>query len=132
MGSAVEVLQVEASGARRSGHGEWRLGCQCEYHSPHHSPHPFVSQPGKGGMSIRQPGVTIAHFKLAPRAPSVRERRQYDTHHTYATMRLLAGMNPAFIANPLGHGVEMLLSTYAEWISSSSDWKELEKLPARL
>lgn len=46
-------------------------------------------------------------------------------------MCLMAGMNPAFIANQLGHSVEMLLSTYAKWISSS-DWKELEKLPSRI
>lgn len=91
---------------------------------------PFVFQPGKGGMWIRAPSDTIAPFKLALTALSIRERRQYDTRHTYATMCLMAGMNPAFIANQLGHSVEMLLSTYAKWISSSSDWRELEKLPA--
>ncbi|WP_461531768.1 site-specific integrase [Pseudomonas sp. 210_17 TE3656] len=91
---------------------------------------PFVLQPGKGGMWIRAPSGTIAPFKLALTALSIRERRQYDTRHTYATMCLMAGMNLAFIANQLGHSVEMLLSTYAKWISSSSDWRELEKLPA--
>jgi len=91
---------------------------------------PFVFQPGKGGMWIREPSVTINHFKLALTALGIRERRQYDPRHTYATMCLMAGMNPAFIANQLGHRVEMLLSTYAKWISSSSDWRELEKLPA--
>ncbi len=44
----------------------------------------------------------------------------------------MVGMNPAFIADPLGHSVEMLPSTYAKWISSSSDWRELEKLPPRV
>ncbi|MBA1202662.1 integrase [Pseudomonas capeferrum] len=92
----------------------------------------YVVQPGKGGMWIREPSVTIKHFKLALKALGIRERRQYDTRHTYATMCLMAGMNPAFIANQLGHSVEMLLSTYAKWISSSSDWRELEKLPARV
>ncbi|WP_096335670.1 integrase [Pseudomonas alkylphenolica] len=89
-------------------------------------------QPGKGGMWIRAPSGTIAPFKLALTALSIRERRQYDTRHTYATLCLMAGMNPAFIANQLGHSVEMLLSTYAQWISSSSDWRELEKLPTRV
>jgi integrase len=37
-------------------------------------------------------------------------------------------MNPAFIAAQLGHSVQVLLSTYAKWISSPSDWAELEKL----
>lgn len=62
----------------------------------------------------------------------IRPRRQYDTRHTYATLCLTARMNPAFIANQLGHSVEMLLSTYAKWISSASDWRELHKLPARI
>lgn len=47
-------------------------------------------------------------------------------------MCLMAGMNPAFIASQLGHSVQMLLSTYAKWLSSASDWNELEKLPARI
>ena len=33
-----------------------------------------------------------------------------------------------FVAVQLGHSVQMLLSTYAKWISSSSDFAELEKL----
>ena len=43
-------------------------------------------------------------------------------------MCLMAGMNPAFIATQLGHSVQMLLSTYARWINSSTDWAELGKL----
>lgn len=43
---------------------------------------------------------------------------------THATMCLMSGMNPAFIASQLGHSVQMLLSTYAHWI----DWHELDKL----
>ncbi|KPA95406.1 tyrosine-type recombinase/integrase [Pseudomonas asplenii] len=93
---------------------------------------PFVFPPSKGGLWINEPSVTIRHFKSALKALNIRERRQYDTRHTYATMCLMAGMNPAFIANQLGHSVEMLLSTYAKWISSSSDWRELEKLPPRV
>lgn len=58
----------------------------------------------------------------------IRQRRMYDTRHTYATMCLMSGMNPAFIAAQLGHSVQVLLSTYAKWINSPSDWAELEKL----
>jgi integrase len=97
-----------------------------------HPVSPFVFQPSKGGLWINEPSVTIRHFKSALKALNIRERRQYDTRHTYATMCLMSGMNPAFIANQLGHSVEMLLSTYAKWISSSSDWRELEKLPPRV
>lgn len=37
-------------------------------------------------------------------------------------------MNPAFIANQLGHSVQMLLSTYAKWMNSDADKAELDKL----
>lgn len=58
----------------------------------------------------------------------VRYRPPYNCRHTYATICLMSGMNPAFISQQLGHSVQMLLSTYARWINSSSDWSELEKL----
>ncbi|EJM09621.1 hypothetical protein PMI22_05996 [Pseudomonas sp. GM21] len=40
----------------------------------------------------------------------------------------MSNMNPAFIAQQLGHSVQMLLTAYARWLNSSSDWAELEKL----
>ncbi|SFX85970.1 integrase [Pseudomonas sp. NFACC36] len=58
----------------------------------------------------------------------VRVRQQYNCRHTYATMCLTAGMNPALIATQLGHSVQMSLSTYARWINSRNDWSELGKL----
>ena len=68
------------------------------------------------------------YWLSAMRKLGFRHRRMYDTRHTYATMCLMSGMNPAFIAAQLGHSVQVLLSTYAKWISSPSDWAELEKL----
>lgn len=59
-------------------------------------------------------------IQISAHALNIRERRQYDTCHTCATLCLMPGMNPAFIANQLGHCVVMLLSAYAKWISSSS------------
>ncbi len=58
----------------------------------------------------------------------IRRRPPYNCRHTYATICLMSGLNPAFIAQQLGHSVQMLLSTYARWLNSSSDWSELEKL----
>lgn len=72
---------------------------------------PLIFQPNKGGLWIDEASVTIRHFKSALKALNIRDRRQYDTRHTYATMCLMPGMNPTFIANQLGHSVEMLLST---------------------
>lgn len=58
----------------------------------------------------------------------VRDRPPYNCRHTYATIRSMSGLNPAFIAQQLGHSVQMLLSTYARWPNPSSDWSELENL----
>lgn len=62
------------------------------------------------------------------KALDVRYRPPYNCRHTYATMCLMAGMTPAVIAKQLGHSVQMLLSTYAHWISGESDWAKLAKL----
>lgn len=43
-------------------------------------------------------------------------------------MCLMAGMNPAFIADQLGHSIQVLLTTYAKWLSSTTDWSEVGKL----
>jgi len=51
-----------------------------------HSASPFVFQPSKGGLWINEPSVTIRHFKSALKALNIRDRRQYDTRHTYATL----------------------------------------------
>ena len=58
----------------------------------------------------------------------VRHRLPYNCRHTYATICAMSGMNPSFIAQQLGHSVQMLLSTYARWLGSSGDWGEMEKL----
>lgn len=92
----------------------------------------FVFPPTKNFEFIQQASVTDKHFQAALDELNIRARRQYNCRHTYATMCLMAGMNPAFIANQLGHSVQMLLSTYARWINSSTDWSELGKLESKL
>lgn len=79
-------------------------------------------------MFIRSETSQKRYWQAALRRLGIRRRRMYDTRHTYATMCLMAGMNPAFIAAQLGHSVQILLSTYAKWINSPNDWAELDKL----
>lgn len=88
----------------------------------------FMFPPAQGGEWMKDPDGPTGYLKEAIGALGIRPRRLYDTRHTYATLCLMSGMNVAFIANQLGHTVEMLLSTYAEWINSPSDWSELAKL----
>ncbi len=62
----------------------------------------------------------------------IRHRKPYCARHTYATLCLMAGMNPAFIAKQLGHSMDMLLGTYAQWLSSTDDWSQMDKLGPKL
>ena len=53
------------------------------------------------------------------KALGIRSRRAYCTRHTYATVALMAGINPARIAAQLGHAnTKMLFEVYARWIDS--------------
>jgi integrase len=97
-----------------------------------HKDSPYVFPPTKNFELIQQASVTDKHFQAALVELKIRGRRQYNCRHTYATMCLMAGMNLGFIANQLGHSVQMLLSTYARWINSSEDWSELGKLEQSL
>ena len=73
---------------------------------------------GFGGR-ICSPTLPIANFIV---------RRSCNGWHSYATMCPMAGMNPAFITNQLGHSVQGLLSTDAQWLDSSTHWSELGTL----
>nr|WP_256661042.1 site-specific integrase [Pseudomonas sp. DY-1] len=92
---------------------------------------PFVFPPADGRSEfIRSENTPKEHLNTGLKALGIRRRRQYAARHTYATICLMAGMTPAFVAKQLGHSVQVLLDTYARWIDSDSDFLELEKLKA--
>lgn len=58
-------------------------------------------------------------------------RRAYQTRHTFATLRLMLGAVPAYIAAQLGHMTpEMVYKTYSRWISQ--DTTERDRVRALL
>ncbi|WP_237143009.1 MULTISPECIES: tyrosine-type recombinase/integrase [Pseudomonas] len=89
---------------------------------------PYVFPPSKMSEYIKQTSDLHHQWRPALEKLGIRYRPPYNCRHTYATICIMSGMNPAFISQQLGHSVQMLLSTYARWINSSSDWSELEKL----
>ena len=93
-----------------------------------HAHAPYISPPGQENQFVHGTSLLHTPVKQAFIALSLRDRPQYNRRLTYATLCLMTGMNPAFIANQLGHSVQMLLSTYARWISSASDWNEMSTL----
>jgi integrase len=62
----------------------------------------------------------------------LRHRAAYQTRHTYATMALMAGANPMWVARQLGHAnMGMLLTRYSRWIEHSDHRSEVNKLEAK-
>ena len=62
----------------------------------------------------------------------IRSRRAYSTRHTYCTVALMHGVNPAYIASQAGHSVRTLLEKYARWISGADGGSERLKLIAAM
>lgn len=57
----------------------------------------------------------------ALKAAGIRYRNPYQTRHTFASMMLTAGENPAWIATQLGHSdLSMLSRVYGRWIKSAT------------
>lgn len=73
-----------------------------------------------------------SHWKPALRALGIRYRSPYCTRHTCATMMLMAGANPAYVAAQLGHSVAVLLKVYARWISGAANAAEMAKIEAEI
>jgi len=59
----------------------------------------------------------------------VRYREPYQARHTFATLALMAGANPSYIARQLGHtNANMLFHVYSKWIDGADKSREREKL----
>ena len=49
--------------------------------------------------------------------------------HTFATLALLAGADPMWVARQLGHAnMRLLLETYSRWIDRSDEGRNCDKL----
>ena len=61
----------------------------------------------------------------------IRHRRAYQTRHTYATVALMGGVKPAYIARQMGHAnAKMLFTTYSKWIDGADNGRERAVLEA--
>lgn len=69
-----------------------------------------------------------AHWPITLKRLGLRHRRPYNTRHTYATLALMAGVNPAYMARQMGHSLEVFFKVYADWIDGEGDEREIAKL----
>lgn len=73
---------------------------------------PRTGQPWTGDQPIRRRA-----WEPALRQANVRYRKAYQTRHTYASMMLTSGENPAWIAGQMGHvDTGMIFKHYGRWI----------------
>ena len=56
------------------------------------------------------------YWKPSLKRLGIRWRRAYNCRHTYATVALMAGVAPGYVAAQLGHSTKMLHEKYARWI----------------
>jgi len=64
----------------------------------------------------------------AMKSTRVRHRPAYNARHTYATMLLMSDVNPVFVANQLGHSLQMLIKRYGRWLHGDQNKIEISKL----
>lgn len=70
-----------------------------------------------------------AYWNPTLKALGMRERNFYQTRHTYATLNLMAGANPMWVAKQLGHAtMQMVLMVYAKWIDGADKSNERGKI----
>lgn len=62
-------------------------------------------------------------------AVKLHTRNAYQTRHTFATLMLMSGVNPMWVARQMGHNsMKMLLEVYSRWIDLSDKSRELDKV----
>lgn len=88
--------------------------------------------PGTGKPWAYEQNARKRYWAPTLKALGIRYRRPYNTRHTYATVGLMAGVNPAYMAGQLGHGTEVFFKDYASWIHGKQDDSELAKIEGKL
>jgi len=88
--------------------------------------------PGTGTPWAYEQNFRKRYWMPTLKALGIRYRRAYYCRSTYATICLMAGANPAFVAQQLGHGLDVFFRDYAKWINADQDRSELVKIERQL
>jgi integrase len=92
---------------------------------------PIFCHPATGRPWTNDQYQRITYFHPALRKLGIRLRDAYQTRHTYATIGLMGGIAPPYIARQMGHAnTAMLFKVYAKWIDGADKGREAAKLAA--
>ncbi len=70
-----------------------------------------------------------AYWNPTLKALGMRFRNFYQTRHTFATLNLMAGATPMWVAKQLGHSsMQMVLTVYSRWIDGADKSRERSKI----
>jgi integrase len=67
-------------------------------------------------------------WRKALRKLGIPYRTAYNIRHTFATLHLMAGLNPALIVKHLVNSIIMVTTTYAKWITSEQVLRVLSRV----
>lgn len=93
---------------------------------------PVFHDPRYGTPWLDERAFRRSYWTPILKLTGIRYRRPYNMRHTYATMMLMVGMNPAFCAKQLGHSVEMFHQHYAKWLDGDQNDMEMARLETSL
>lgn len=88
--------------------------------------------PSTGKAWAKEQNISEPYWKPTLKALGIRYRRPYNTRATYATIGLMSGARPAYMAAQLGHSLEVFYRDYADWIADQDDDRELGKIEAQI
>lgn len=76
----------------------------------------------ENGQRLTYYDHTSEPWRRVLKALKIRHRKQYQTRHTYASMKLSHGENLFYMAEQMGHAnPQMLLTIYGKWVESAKD-----------
>lgn len=93
----------------------------------------FFNDPSTNKLWVYKKFTDIrTYWQITLKRCGLRYRRPYNMRHTYATLGLMSGANPGFLAKQPGHSKQMFFAVYADWIDGESDDREMAKIEAAI
>lgn len=91
------------------------------------APHGYVWQVPRDERPIRNQDALENLWRRMLRATKIRRRKPYATRATCASLWLMLGANPEYVAAQLGHSTEVLRNHYGVWIKGSKERDRAEQ-----